>query len=378
MIIILPKHDRDENRMLADLASVREDSKEGILSIRFHQLTRLEIRKLPVLRPAETIDSRLRTLHWPSLAFPNLTDAGHIRRVGHLVRHLRRRFGRVSAVCIGDSHQATTPLVKQLLKDQQSKLVLSPEGVGVFRSKYGGYRWVRVTKFQALRRFMAWLVFGGSFSSSNGGNGLSRVGALWVISHLFHVAVGRTPRSLDHLTVPHVDLAISPWSGDVDYGISAASSVVPDLGSAALLRWPDNAQAKRGLAVFVTQPIDLSFSDWLTVLAPLGSLGISRIIIKERSTEEKTLTAAIRASMPETELEVVVGGLAENLIAERCPEFVVGITSTVFLNLTFLGCRSRLISVSASLACISSPAETFLGHQLEAIRAVCGPSLEIV
>lgn len=384
LIVIFPRHFRDETRM-REIAREFLDDAARVVSVRFLPRSLLEIRayelfSLVFRRRGRNPD----VLFWPSLTLGWSLDAGCVRASVRLVSHLTSHPSDVSHIVIGDSHQESSYAVKVLQSRTGAKLVLSPEGIGVFRARFGGYRW-QIRDYREMKaRLLSDLVFARS------GDNKRRVksgiaSASWRLRRLLDVLLSGGELTSDLLEISSVDVLISDWPPGVDFGIEYKSHWrLVELSPASGAREENKAVDPR-IAFFIHQPMALSVETWVRALAGLPELALTEITVKVHRDSRglKELKTALHLSYPSCAIRVLEQGLAEDLIRKAVPGAVIGVSSTVLLNLALGAVSSRLYSVAEGLRKYALDDELSIvqnetGHQLEALKSLAGPTIEYV
>ena len=374
-IIVFPRHQRDEIRMRRVALEVLE-SHGAVVSVRFLNRTSLEIVfYLFLKRTLRNWKKNEEVFFAPRLAWGWSLDAGLLRGSQRLANTLSGRFPRISHVIVGDSHQESSFAVKLLVQKTGAKLVLSPEGIGVFRAKFGKYSWVlrnRSAAVASVARSLIPLSLGSSQSPK-----LKGFSILWRLQRVVDLIAFTGRSSLEHLRIPQADILVSDWPGDIETGI-AWRTHLPEWGprSATAPKGPSVREEAVGI-IFIHQPIMLSSETWARVLKLVPNPISPVILVKAhrnlRGLEEFSL--AVRQRFTSCVIRVVSEGIAEDLILSRQPEYLVGLTSTVLFNVALTSPTFAILSLADALLLHSSRDEIQkiapeTGHQLAALKAL--------
>lgn len=327
-----------------------------------------------------------REIYIPRLNF-GLVENPHLDfYAAKLWKRLRKEVGSPSYLVVGDSHQETTPVVNEIRHKLDIPVVLSPEGVGVFRSKYGGYPWVLVSK----GRYIALLVKGllspllPFWRTELRTLKADKFGFWWTLENLLvQVLMLIRSRKSESLVLREADLLLTAWDSNIDIGIPFRQARrIPSLTRQAFLQ---NLNGPRTEAVFVHQPMEVSTETWIKVLEPLKKYKFESLMIKSRSDSRgvNELELAFSELLPQVVLQRVESGLAEDVIHDAKPEIVIGVTSTVLLNLAFQDNSPTLICVGQALKLHSNEHERGIveentAHQLLALRDLAGDKIRFI
>ena len=383
MIVILGKHRRDENRMVTEAEEYLPVSPGGILIVRFVAKTKGQLCIEANLKPSAGASGAHQVLTWPQLSRSSASDSAHVFRTTRLLRHVTRNFPAASHVIVGDSHQASTYFAKQLRWEQGTRIVLSPEGLGVFRSKYGGYSWRVTGKISAARSLIPSLIksCGRLRFLTLTPTEFEETNFWWLAGHLGQLLFARSPKNLNHMVLNHVDLVVSEWDSNVDLGITSSSWLRTGSKRSPDCSKSGGGHTTRGLAYFVSQPIFLTAAEWTEVLAPLEQISIRKVILKGRSPHatDDPLLGALRRTFPNLDIASEWEGEAEERVNELLPEFLIGVTSTALFNIALRNCSIEVISLAKRLKRVaessssrSTRVSTYTDHQLTALEEIPG------
>ena len=374
-IIVFPRHQRDEVRMRRIALEVL-NPRASVVSVRFLNRTVFEIAGYHFFQQALRSREKNDEVFFASrLAWGWSLDAGVLRDSERLARCLISRFPRVSHVIVGDSHQESSLAVKLLVKGTGAKLVLSPEGLGVFRARFGKYSWVHHSRLEAIGSVARSL---NPFASATRQNPKTRgFSVLWRLQRLMDLTIFGGRPTLESLQISQVDILVSDWPVDVDIGIGWDRHL-PETPqpSAVASTGPGEGVEPVGL-IFVHQPIALSRDTWASALKKIPDPENPLILVKAhrdfRGLEE--FIEAIQQRFASGIVRVVSEGAAEDLIRVRQPESLVGLTSTVLFNLALAKPSFPVISLADALMSNPKPGEERLivaetGHQLAALKAL--------
>ena len=382
VIIIFPRHARDETRM-RKIAHEFLDSSAQVLSVRFLPSSLLEIRAYELF--SRIFRRRTRNpdvLFWPRLTLGWTLDPGVASASARLARNLDAHFSDVSHIIIGDSFQESSFVVKVLQSRKGANVVLSPEGIGVFRAKFGGYQW-QVLDHRRMKAELRSAVFFAQFGRKEKPTKSGTASVLWGLRRLLDLCLTRDELPSNSLEIPSVDILISDWPLGVEFGIEYKSHWRPsDISDVSPVRAQNGATDPKK-ALFIHQPMAISAQTWLKALAALPDLGAAEITVKVHRDSRglRDLTEALERRHLGCTVRVVKGGLAEDLILESGPGVVIGVSSTVLLNLALAQFPSKIYSVAESLRRFAAVDEQSIvqketGHQLEALKLLGGSRIQ--
>jgi hypothetical protein len=379
VIIVFPRHPRDEARM-RKVALHALNSGVTVVSVRFLSRTAFEIFAYHFFREVLRIRKKNEEVFFaPRLTWGWSLDAGVLRASKRLARNLVSRFPGVSHVIVGDSHQGSSLVVKLLIEETGAKLVLSPEGVGVFRARFGKYPWVPHSRFDAIFSVARSLSpFAPVFRQNPKKRGFS---VLWRLQRLIDLTIFSGRPTLESLQISQVDILVSDWPTDLDIGIGWQTHLRETSQSSAVASTgPGEGGEPVGL-IFVHQPVALSTDTWARALQKIPDPENPLILVKAhrdvRGLEE--FIEAIQQRFTSGVVRLVSEGAAEDLIRSRQPEYLVGVTSTVLFNLALAKPSFPILSLAEALLSNLCPGEeqmiaALTGHQLAALKAL-GASL---
>ena len=306
-----------------------------------------------------------------------------------IAQDLAKRYPEIVAIVAGDAGQESTPLVKMLHEMTGARLVLSPEGIGVFRSRYGGYGWRSLRVLGLLKALLLNRIpdLDPQSQVRNPQHRTKQTGlsALWRLSRIFRVLLNwRRWGVLPDTGLKSVDLVLSPWPREVNFGISSAHHQLISSAAGVTTR----VSVSVGLLVYVHQPMELPQDQWDGLLQPLSHLEVSAVIVKGRvdsETGEKGLVSGLAKVLPGVSITVRREGLAEQLLAEYRPEFVVGVTSTALFTAAFEGWSPQVLSLAHRLngllgenAQSLQPGPFVFAHQVKAFESIAKNLIKIL
>ncbi len=375
VIIIFPRHQRDEARMRR-IALHALNSGVTVVSVRFLSRTAFEISAYHFFQEVLRIRKKNEEVFFaPRLTWGWSLDAGVLRASERLASKLISGFPGVSHVIVGDSHQASSLTVKLLVKETGAQLVLSPEGVGVFRARFGTYPWVSQTRFEAIVSVARSLSpFASVFRQNPKTRGFS---VLWRLQRLIDLTIFSGRPTLESLQISQVDILVSDWPTDLDIGIGWHTHL-PETSqpSAAASTGPGGLDEPVGV-IFVHQPIALSTDTWASALKKVPDPESPLILVKAHRDFRglKEFIEAIQQRFTSGVVRLVSEGAAEDLIRLRQPEYLVGLTSTVLFNLALAKPSFPVMSLADALLSNPGPGEERMiaaetGHQLAALKAL--------
>jgi hypothetical protein len=359
------------------------DGSAQILSIRFLSKSIAEIRFYELFsRMFRHRTENPDVLFWPRLTLGWTIDPGVASASVRLARYLDARFSDVSHIIIGDSFQESSFVVKVLQSRKGAKVVLSPEGIGVFRAKFGGYKW-QVLDHRRMKAELRSAVLFAQFGRKEKPPKSGTASVFWGLRRLLDLCIAGDEFPSNSLEIPSVDILISDWPLGVEFGIEYKSHWRPsDISGVSPVR-AQNTAIDPKKALFIHQPMAISAQTWLKALAALPNLGATEITVKvhrdSRGLDE--LSEALERRHPGCTVRVVKGGLAEDLILESGPGVVIGVSSTVLLNLALAQFPSKIYSVAEGLRRFASVDEQVIvqnetGHQLEALKLLGGSRIQ--
>lgn len=272
-------------------------------------------------------------------------DQASIIRARHFSHAFSRRFPDLTVGVVGDISGPKAVLAK-ILSASGVSILLVPEGLGVFRGMFDDLPWRWIGRRKAVGHRLAraltlaredWLTRSGSLARALA---LLRAIAFDIWSLLSH----RVPRP-DDLQLREVDTVISSWPEAVRIPVAYKRHVF------LLENRGDDCACGRepGLALFVHSPVGISRDTWVAVLENLPQ-GITKGLVKPHRDHlglPEFLEAIDLLGIPYDVLES--DAPFETLDLDRCPEFIVGTTSTVLLDLAFRMENRRILSVAPSL-----------------------------
>lgn len=375
MIIIFPRHERDENRMRRVALQIL-DPGATVVSVRFLNRTSFEIASYFFLQTALRIRKKNDEVFFaPRLAWGWNLEAGVLRGSQRLAKTLSALFRGISHVIVGDSHQESSITVKLLVEATGAKLVLSPEGLGVFRAKFGTYPWVVTSKSQAIASLARTFVT--KASNSRADPKASNFSILWRIQRMINLLTLSGRPTLEHLRISRVDILVSDWPDDLEFGIKREKHLPESYPfSPALFAGTTKIPEPVG-AIFIHQPVPLSKETWLRALRKVPNPKDRLILVKTHHNFRglEVFVEAIRERFSSSVVQIVSEGIAEDLVRSSQPQYVVGLTSTVLFNIAVTKPSFTVLSLADALLRHANPDENQMisaetGHQLAALKAL--------
>jgi hypothetical protein len=388
-VLLLPRHNRDQKRMLAVVEGLAHLKGLRVQVLKTLPKSSWEIFFWQGLRRFRLVPVGGETgiVYSPRLTYGRMVDPGMARATERLARRFQGPSQNIVAIVVGDSHQETTPFVNLLQQLVQCEVILSPEGIGVFRSIYGSYEWEVSSRYSASSALFADL-FSSQKSIAAKRNGISRqhpFSGLWKVERLSFVLRSRAQVSnADFLRLKRVDLLVTEWPQEVDLGIVPRRifSFVPSpspSSSSSTDRAKPQLPFKPHVALFVHQPLTLSFDTWRALLQPFEERSFSEFIIKARDDRRglDNLSQAVLSVFPDSKVREITSGSAEEIIWSERPLTVIGVTSTVLLNIALSAHRPEVFSLGLLLKKVGKAGEEQTiadntGHQLLALQKIVG------
>ena len=290
------------------------------------------------------------------------------RRIARLVR---REFPDMDTVVIGDT-DGPRAVMGAALRESGLRLVLIPEGLGIYRTTFGTP--------------LPWRQLSGKSALGNRVDGLKRIwkhaithgrpraSLAWRLSvHLFRVTIDFALRRhcSESSSVDHFDLVVSPWPTEVPLPVVYSRRLwvrnsLDGLARASVVRQP-------GVTLFLHSPAQIESEIWVEVLKGIN-LDLGRVVVRSHRDPlglPELLDALVSIGLP-FEVDSRVGPLEAD-DPFWLPDFFVGVTSTALLNLAFEIQDSTVVSVARRLQTLmtereDSSADFLLAHQLRALE----------
>jgi len=270
----------------------------------------------------------------------------------------------VSWVAVGDVEGESSLVAQTLANILDAKIVVVPEGSGIFRAQLGGYPWVYRNWFEAIglishdtvREIMDLLLTKSRVRKTRKWN--RRLRLSWRLDRVTNLLLFRPPAPPSS-KINKVDLLVSWWPKEVFSFLDFERFEQIKVPWSGCEQRQSIQQEKS--ALFVHQPPFLHPRAWERVLSPISTLPISSIVIRpDRSRiglDEFIL--GVTSTFPKAKIHVTTEEISSECLAtsERF-EFVVGFTSTVLVNLALdPGFAGKLVSLIRPLVRVNDPPE---------------------
>jgi len=303
------------------------------------------------------------------LTFGTALDVTSFSSARRMSLRLKRRFPEILSMVVGEL-AGPKALVANVGKEAGLNLILVPEGINIFRTQFGGYRWRNLSWKQGLgsRAQSALAVW-----RSRKDVGLNNLPLAYsLVGHLImSTLTGVTSAAKRFSTVlDEVDLTVSKWAPDVE---------IPVISKSQIHLYPsgrtgnDDPPVKPRTAMILQSPEEIEAEDWREVLGSIAQQ-LSSVLIRWHRVNigREQLKQALVSLGLTVEIDLDSGPLETREFSEL-PEYFIGSRSGALLDISSRYPNAQVVCVAPLLAEIASKrgkeipgySET---HLMEALR----------